>query len=804
MPSGFLRSLAVSICAMMIGACGSGAGSTTTPAAPPPPTAPPVATSFVAIPAVISLGEASTLSWAVTGADYVVISPGAGAASGASTTVRPSSSTTYTLIAVNHAGASTATATVTVTPVVAPVSVTVTASPQTTTMVMGATRAFTALVTGSADTAVTWSVVEGPAGGAVDATGSYTAPAGVGSFHLRATSKADPAKSDGAVVTVVAYLTPGTVTGDVTISMDSRTAKPISPYIYGVNFAELGGTNPISLWGTYLPRFTLNRFGGNRATSFSWATGYSNCGSDCRIGVPPYTPTFPNDNNLLANVFTGPGVGAALQPRIDTSFAANASILLTTPIIGYVAKDASGNQPVPVAPSGTLPGTPDPAHWLQALPSNPTGPTAFPSTAGGFVYTDDYVKWVDTNYPAARSDPVKGVQYELDNEPDIWSGTHAEIRGQFAGGPNGGQIPTGFDELVSKSLAHAKAIKRVVPGATVWGGAFAGFDGLTHLNFNAHPGGPPPGYVYYLDYFLEKLKAAETNPSYLGRMVDVIDMHWYVQDGSVVNDSLLPQDATVIDAREQSPRSLWDPTYIENSWVPSAVPSLDRASGCVAGNCPLRILSRVQERIAKFYPGTKLAVGEYWYGRGGDISAAIANADVLGIFGRLGVYAANMWPNASNIWAYNAGNNCNNAESCAMTHAYSCALKAIDIYRSYDGAGARFGDTSIASKVLDSTFTKPATQNERVTAYASMDAGAPNRVVIVAINKSQTASLNTGLSITHNADFGRAEVYQITGINGGGGGCTGPVREPDVAITSTNAFNASLPAQSVTVFVLKP
>jgi O-glycosyl hydrolase len=85
-----------------------------------------------------------------------------------------------------------------------------------------------------------------------------------------------------------------------------------------------------------------------------------------------------------------------------------------------------------------------------------------------------------------------------------------------------------------------------------------------------------------------------------------------------------------------------------------------------------------------------------------------------------------------------------------------------------------------------------------------MDSGVSNRVVLVAINKSQTAALNAGLRLTHNVAFSKAEVYRITGANGGAGGCSGPVRQPDVTIASTNAFNASLPAQSVTVFVLKP
>ena len=61
----------------------------------------------------------------------------------------------------------------------------------------------TAAVGGTADTAVTWSVLEGAAGGAVTAAGVYTAPSSGGTYHLVATSAADPASSATAVVTVV-------------------------------------------------------------------------------------------------------------------------------------------------------------------------------------------------------------------------------------------------------------------------------------------------------------------------------------------------------------------------------------------------------------------------------------------------------------------------------------------------------------------------------------------------------------------------------------------------------------------------
>jgi hypothetical protein len=78
----------------------------------------PVINSFSANPSTITAGESSTLSWEVTDADSVAITPGVGAVAVSSGThaVTPATTTTYTLTATNDAGSTTATTTVTVNP----------------------------------------------------------------------------------------------------------------------------------------------------------------------------------------------------------------------------------------------------------------------------------------------------------------------------------------------------------------------------------------------------------------------------------------------------------------------------------------------------------------------------------------------------------------------------------------------------------------------------------------------------------------------------------------------------------------
>ena len=79
-----------------------------------PAGASPVITSFTASSQVISAGTPVTLSWNVTGASYLIVSPDIGAVRGTSTVVSPTQSTTYTLSATNAFGRTTATVNITV------------------------------------------------------------------------------------------------------------------------------------------------------------------------------------------------------------------------------------------------------------------------------------------------------------------------------------------------------------------------------------------------------------------------------------------------------------------------------------------------------------------------------------------------------------------------------------------------------------------------------------------------------------------------------------------------------------------
>jgi hypothetical protein len=70
--------------------------------------------SFTATPNPASSGQTVTLNWNVSGASYLIVSPGVGAARGTSVSVKPTQTTTYTLYATGPFGRSQMSATVTV------------------------------------------------------------------------------------------------------------------------------------------------------------------------------------------------------------------------------------------------------------------------------------------------------------------------------------------------------------------------------------------------------------------------------------------------------------------------------------------------------------------------------------------------------------------------------------------------------------------------------------------------------------------------------------------------------------------
>lgn len=81
--------------------------------------------------------------------------------------------------------------------------ITVSISPPSVTSFFGGTQSFTATVTGTTNTSVSWSIQEGSPGGTITSAGLYTAPTTASTYHVIATSQADTGATASATVTVL-------------------------------------------------------------------------------------------------------------------------------------------------------------------------------------------------------------------------------------------------------------------------------------------------------------------------------------------------------------------------------------------------------------------------------------------------------------------------------------------------------------------------------------------------------------------------------------------------------------------------
>src|SRR6266852_5790812 len=156
----------------------------------------------------------------------------------------PTTAGTYDVIATSAASTSPRhRATVTVTP--AP-GISVSVTPSSTSVSSGSTVSFTATVTGTSagqSSAVTWSVQEA-GGGTVNSSGTYTAPATAGTYHVIATSVADPTKHGSATVLVTA------AAGiSVSISPTMATIQPNASFTFMATVSgTIGGQSTAVTW----------------------------------------------------------------------------------------------------------------------------------------------------------------------------------------------------------------------------------------------------------------------------------------------------------------------------------------------------------------------------------------------------------------------------------------------------------------------------------------------------------------------------------------------------------------------------
>jgi hypothetical protein len=523
---------------------------------------------------------------------------------------------------------------------------------------------------------------------------------------------------NAAVLTGSAVITdpPPPTNATVTITANPAATRAISPWIYGANFYQD--------YSGVTRNLCLNRQGGNRWTAYNWENNASNAGNDW----------YHHNDEYLSSSSTP---GEALRPLIVDDRAANRASLITVQMQGYVAADKNGDDVTTVTPMATRLAT----RFKQVVYKKPVATagafTTTPATNDANVYMDEFVWAMNQLVPGGiYTDTNKPTMLLLDNEPELWGSTHDEIQ-------TGLITPADY---ITKTIALSRAIKDVAPTVTIFGPVHYGFNGI--YNWQSSAGFSDTN--WFTDKYLADMKAA--SDAYGKRLVDVYNFNWYSEATAGGNRVIGFTGTTLTDdqiqAIVQCPRSLWDATYTENSWITQVTQN------------PIRLLPRLQAKIDAIWPGTKLGITEWNCGGNNHIAGAIAIADNLGIFGQYGVFEASLWPLGT-----------------VTSSTFDGA--AFKMYRDFDGALGSFGDISIPTASSDTA---------KVATYISRDSATPGRYVIVAINRSNAAQAVgfNGLDIA-----GTAKLYRLSGAS------TTPAAVGTATVNLTN-WIVALPAYTIT------
>ncbi len=397
----------------------------------------------------------------------------------------------------------------------------------------------------------------------------------------------------------------------VTVSVNALANRhPISSYIYGANF-------PPSAAYIKSSGLTLSRWGGNSSSRYNWKANVTNLASDWY---------FENYN------WNGSGLATSSTAFVGNVSAAGGSPLMTIPLLPWVAKDATstsfsvkkygrqcafdpyrtdnGNGLLPDCSTSLTGNDPRDAH--VALLDAPGA-----SDAPGSVYRNQWIQAIASKF---------GTQphfYDLDNEPDIWSGTHRDVHPE----------PTGYDELAAAIVKEGRAVKAYDPRAIRFGPVsccwWFYWNGGDTNDKSSHAG------MDFLPWLLNEIRSQDIAAN--THSLDVLDVHAYFNGPS--SSGMQPAQARAAALRET--RDWWDATYVSESgtvnqnWATQTQPSKTVAF----------VIPRMRALANSVYTGMPVSFTEWNGALAGesDFSTALVDADAYGILGRERMWAASRW-----------------------------------------------------------------------------------------------------------------------------------------------------------------
>jgi len=472
-----------------------------------------------------------------------------------------------------------------------------------------------------------------------------------------------------------------------TVTVNATAGRhPISPYIYGVAAAG----------STFLKQnnLTLERWGGNPTSRYNWRLGAAmNTASDWYF-----------ENTNYGNSCHTPGCAADEMVAGDRSV--GAASLVTVPTLGWVAKNADLNTcGFAVSKYGpqqqTDPYRPNCGNGMttgsKPIIGNNPADTSVRSTPA------DIKAWIRHLIAKFGTAAHGGVRfYAMDNEPELWYSTHRDVA------PN----PLTYDGLYKEFETYATAVKSVDPSAMIdgpvpWGWS-AYFDSSYDYVHQTESDRLAHGNLPIIPWFLQTVRKHDQTAH--RRTLDVLDIHYYPQGSNVFSEA---DDPGTDALRLRETRALWDPTYTDESWIDAQVD----------------LIPRMKAWINQYYPGTKLGISEWNWGGESNMSGALAIADVLGLYGREGIYLASYWtyPNQG-----------------------SPAATAFDMYRNYDGHDSAFGNESVQ--------TVSSAPND-LMAFGSLRTK-DHRLLVMLVNQEPSDRVDVKLTLKNVRIGGSATVHE--------------------------------------------
>ena len=496
-----------------------------------------------------------------------------------------------------------------------------------------------------------------------------------------------------------------------TLTIDAAAGQHfINPDIYGI---ASYGLDPTFAKEIQVPNI---RWGGDGTTRYNWQVDSSNAGFDWYF--------------MGGNGAANPIPGASPDQMVNTYKPAGARALITIPILPYVNSTAQWTCSFPTSVYGPQQSTNPYVHPNGENCGNSLTPSGTQLTDTGILanHIPNSVtlqqSWVQHLVGTFGTAANGGVPfYQLDNEPGGWANTHRDVE----------PVEPAYSTVISLGQQYAAMIKGIDPSAVVLGPSdftLGGWIGTPSQQNNLFAG----------QYYLQQMAAYQAQNN--TRILDYFDEHYYPQFSS---------PATQL----ASTRTLWDPTYNGGTWVEQYF---------FGG--PMQLIPRFHQWIAGYYPGTRLAFSEYSIDSGNKlITDALAEADVLGIFGQQGVDFANMWvpPAPTDPIAY-----------------------AFRLFRNYDGEGSQFGAAGISA-----ISSIPG----NLAIYAAQRAS-DGALTVLVLNKT-TAAIQTSLSIANYTPASSATVYSYSNAN------LTRITPQAAAPILSNALTYNFPSYSATVFVIE-